>query len=128
MSPTGARRRERSGTAMESGPNRRARPMADHRVSLHGLSLRRYDDPINSRDPRIRAVVAGLQTLDVAPAPRAHFRAELRAQLVAVAPRLIADGISAEGKMIDIVPRPTPEPAAAPPEVSRGARAAKGLR
>src|SRR5581483_10986751 len=33
---------------------------------------------------------------DVAPVPRAHFRAELRAQLVAVAPRLVPEGVAAE--------------------------------
>src|SRR3954452_13145573 len=113
---------------MESGPHRGARPMADHRVSLHGLSLRRYEDPTQSPDPRVRAVIAGLQTLDPAPAPRAHFRAELRAQLVAVAPRLIADGIAAEGKMIDIVPRPTAVDAVPQPERSRTARLVTGLR
>lgn len=102
--------------------------MGEHRVSLLGLSLRRYEDPATSRDPKIRAIVTGLQTLDVAPAPRAHFRAELRAQLVAVAPRLIADGIATEGKMIDIVPRPQPEDEAAAPEGTRTARVVAGLR
>ncbi|MCW2496122.1 MAG: hypothetical protein JWQ77_2046 [Jatrophihabitans sp.] len=57
-----------------------------------GGPLRRYEDPAHSRDPRIREVVAALATLDPAPAPRAHFRAELRAQLVAVAPRLVQEG------------------------------------
>jgi len=59
-------------------------------------SLRRYEDPAHSADPRIRELVVALATLDPAPAPRAHFRAELRAQLVAVAPRLIAEGPAIE--------------------------------
>jgi hypothetical protein len=65
--------------------------MAEHRVSMLGGPLRRYEDPAQSRDPRIRDIVAALATLEPAPAPRAHFRAELRAQLVAVAPRLVAE-------------------------------------
>lgn len=55
-------------------------------------SLRRFEDPARSSDPRIRTLVAQLATIEPAPAPRAHFRAELRAQLVAVAPRLVAEG------------------------------------
>lgn len=82
--------------------------MTEHRVSVLSSSLRRYDDPTKSRDPRIRAVLEQLKTLPVNPAPRAHFRAELRAQLVAVAPRIIADGITEDAAMIDIVPRPAP--------------------
>lgn len=70
--------------------------MAEHRVPVLSGSLRRYEDPERSADPRIRQVVAELRTLEPAPAPRAHFRAELRAQLVAVAPRLIAEGTHAE--------------------------------
>src|SRR5436190_1987747 len=54
--------------------------MAEHRVSMLGSSLRRFEDPTRSADPRIRAVVAGLRTLEIAPPARAHFRAELRAQ------------------------------------------------
>lgn len=82
--------------------------MTEHRVSVLGSSLRRYDDPTKSRDPRIIAVLEQLKTLPVSPAPRAHFQAELRAQLVAVAPRIIADGITEDAAMIDIVPRPAP--------------------
>jgi hypothetical protein len=113
---------------MQDGPQGEASPMTEHRVSLRSLTLRRYEDPARSRDPRVRAVVTGLRTLDVAPAPRAHFRAELRAQLVAVAPRLITDGIAAEDQMIDIVPRPSTEPVSGQAERSRGARVAAGLR
>ena len=89
--------------------------MAEHRVAMLGSSLRRFEDPSRSADPRIRAVVMGLRTLEVAPPARAHFRAELRAQLVAVAPRLIADGTAAEGVPRDAVlarPRPQPRPRA----------------
>lgn len=70
--------------------------MGEHRASVLSASLRRYEDPARSRDPRIRRIVAELTTLEPAPAPRAHFRAELRSQLVAVAPRLVAEGVSAE--------------------------------
>jgi hypothetical protein len=83
--------------------------MAEHRVSMLGVPLRRYEDPARSSDPRVRELVTALATLEPAPAPRAHFRAELRAQLVAVAPRLIAEG--------EATPQPTvprrPEVAAA---------------
>jgi hypothetical protein len=59
-------------------------------------SLRRCEDPARSSDPRIRSLVAQLATIEPAPVPRAHFRAELRAQLVAVAPRLVAEGPAIE--------------------------------
>ncbi|MGN6607934.1 MAG: DUF5667 domain-containing protein [Jatrophihabitans sp.] len=68
--------------------------MGEHRVPL--LGSRRFEDPARSSDPTIRAIVAQLQTLDPVPPPRAHFKAELRAQLVAVAPRLVAEGVAAE--------------------------------
>ena len=66
--------------------------MAEHRVPVLGAALRRFEDPARSKDPQIRDLVAALSTLEPAPAPRAHFRAELREQLVAVAPRLVAEG------------------------------------
>ena len=50
------------------------------------------DDPETSNDPRIRALVSDLSHLDYAPAPRAEFRNELRAQLVAIAERVVAEG------------------------------------
>ena len=64
-------------------------------------TLRRYPDPTMSADPRIYTLLTDLRALDVAPAPRAHFRAELRAQLVAVAPRLVADGVAVERSATD---------------------------
>lgn len=70
--------------------------MAEHRVPMLGSGLRRHEDPARSHDPRIRELVTALATLEPAPAPRAHFRAELRAQLVAVAPRLVAEGTAVE--------------------------------
>jgi hypothetical protein len=70
--------------------------MAEHRVSVLSESLRRFEDPEHSRDPRIRRLVIELRQIEAAPAPRAHFRAELRSQLVAVAPRLVAEGVTAE--------------------------------
>lgn len=70
--------------------------MAEHRVPMLGSGLRRYEDPATSADPRIRELVTALATVEPAPAPRAHFRAELRAQLVAVTPRLVAEGPAVE--------------------------------
>jgi Domain of unknown function (DUF5667) len=72
--------------------------MGEHRVSMLSASLRRFEDPARSSDPRIRTLVARLAALEPAPAPRAHFRAELRAQLVAVAPRLVAEGPTIEAR------------------------------
>ncbi len=65
--------------------------MSDQRGSVLD-SLRRHPDPAQSRDPEVRAVVDALGQLDIAPAPDEQFRHELRAQLVAVAPRLMAEG------------------------------------
>ena len=65
--------------------------MSEHRVSMLSSSLRRTEDLENARDPRVRTLVDALRTVDYAPAPDAQFRAELRAQLVAVAPRIIAE-------------------------------------
>lgn len=70
--------------------------MGEHRVPALNSGLRRYPDPERSPDPRVRAIISQLATLEVAPVPRAHFRAELRAQLVAVAPRLVAEGVTVE--------------------------------
>jgi hypothetical protein len=94
--------------------------MGEHRVPMLG-SLRRYEDPAKSRDPRVRAVLTQLAILEMAPPARAHFRAELRAQLVAVAPRLVAEGMAAEAPPVPRVviadrprPLPHPRPAAVP--------------
>jgi Domain of unknown function (DUF5667) len=65
--------------------------MSEHRVSMLGSSLRRTEDPEQSRDPHIRELVEALKSVDYAPAPDPDFRSELRAQLVAVAPRIIAE-------------------------------------
>ncbi len=70
--------------------------MAEHRVSMLRSSLRRRTDPAHSRDPRIRAVVAQLAELQVTAVPDAQFRSELRAQLVAIAPRIVAESRTAE--------------------------------
>ena len=94
--------------------------MAEHRVPVLGGALHRYVDPAHSSDPRFRAVVTALGTLqDSAPAPRAHFRAELRAQLVAVAPRLVAEGPAAE------LVRHTPESLLTGTEPTVSSRAAR---
>lgn len=66
--------------------------MNEHRVPMLGGAWRRRSDPARSSDPRVRELVSALAGLEVAPPPRADFRAELRAQLVAVAPRLVAEG------------------------------------
>lgn len=92
--------------------------MAEHRVSVL-TTLRSFEDPSTSRDPRIAAVVAGLKAAQIAPLPQAHFRAELRAQLVAVAPRIIAEGRSEAGQMVDIVPRPKPTTVRTPSAAAR---------
>jgi len=108
--------------------------MGEHRVPLLGSAWRRNDDPATSRDPQVRAVVGALATLP-APELNAEFRAELRAQLVAITPRIVADSAQT-GRMIDIVPaaparpRPTPHgrPAARPAPATRGgARHADGV-
>jgi hypothetical protein len=78
----------------------------------------RFPDPQRSTDPAVRELVSALATLP-SPAPRAHFRAELRAQLVAVAPRLVAEG------------RAEAEAAAAPQRAERArphVRIAAGIR
>ncbi|HEX3334870.1 MAG TPA: DUF5667 domain-containing protein [Jatrophihabitans sp.] len=96
--------------------------MSEHRVSVLSATLRHHPDPLRSRDPRVQAVLAELKTLNFAPAPRAHFRAELRAQLVAVAPRLVREGIAAETPIVDVVPRPSPIPKAERPQPKAAAR------
>jgi hypothetical protein len=68
--------------------------MSEHRVPMLGASWRRSEDPALSRDPRVRAVVSALATLP-SPAPSDTFRAELRAQLVAIAPRIVAESAEA---------------------------------
>jgi hypothetical protein len=56
-------------------------------ASLHG-----YPDPATSPDPAVRQLVSALATLEMAPDPSPEFRTELRTQLVAVTPRLVAEG------------------------------------
>jgi hypothetical protein len=56
--------------------------------------LRRYPDPDRSTDPLIRAIIGQLRALPT-PAPSPGFREELRAQLIAVTPRLVAEGVTA---------------------------------
>jgi hypothetical protein len=95
--------------------------MAEHRVSVLNASLRRFEDPARSSDPRIRAIVAELRTVSPAPPMRAHFRAELRSQLVAVAPRLVAEGVGVEQSL-------THEPKKAASGASREISLAAGAR
>ncbi len=66
--------------------------MNEHRVPMLGGAWRRHGDPALSSDPRVRELVGALAGLEVAPPMRAEFRAELRAQLVAVTPRLVEEG------------------------------------
>lgn len=67
--------------------------MVEHRVPVRNGALHRAVDPEHSPDPQVRALVGALAGLPVSPPPREHFRAELRAQLVAVAPRLVNEGM-----------------------------------
>jgi hypothetical protein len=105
--------------------------MSEHRVPMLGASWRRSEDPALSSDPRVRAVVGALATLP-SPAPRDEFRAELRAQLVAIAPRIIAESAEATTSMVDIVPgraAPAAERAAGRPRHTDSAFARiRGLR
>jgi hypothetical protein len=59
-----------------------------------GDAWRRRVDPTRSADPRVRRLVTALATLEIAPAPSPEFRSELRTQLVAVTPRLVAEGVT----------------------------------
>lgn len=69
-------------------PERRPPGRSDHR-----WSDRRFPDPERSADPEIQTVLTALRTLP-RPTPRPEFRSELRTQLVAIAPRLVAEGVS----------------------------------
>ena len=59
--------------------------------SLSG-ALRRYPDPAESTDPLTSALVERLTTVPAPPGPSPQFSAQLQAQLVAVTPRLVAEG------------------------------------
>ena len=67
--------------------------MVEHRVPMRSGALQRAVDPAHSPDPAVRTLVTALAGLPVSPPPREHFRAELRAQLVAVTPRLVSEGM-----------------------------------
>ncbi|GAB2471565.1 DUF5667 domain-containing protein [Jatrophihabitans fulvus] len=100
--------------------------MIEHRVRLRGRPrLRRYPDPAESPDPRVQSVLAQLEALREAPAaaPDRDFRAELRAQLVAVAPRIVA-----EGDPTPVRPRPMPHRAAVSPATSPAAATSAATR
>src|SRR3954471_21067955 len=97
--------------------------MGEHRVPLLGSAWRRNDDPATSRDPRVRAVVGALATLP-APEMRAEFRAELRGQLVAITPRIVAEGEETDRPSRAVATaaprsRPTPQGRAAPSTPAR---------
>lgn len=86
--------------------------MGEHRVPLLGSGWRRNEDPARSRDPRVRAVVGALANVP-APEMDAAFRAELRAQLVAITPRIVAEGAPPR-RATELAPaaprtRPTPQ-------------------
>jgi hypothetical protein len=93
--------------------------MSEHRVTMLGASWRHLEDPARSRDPRVRAVVSSLATLP-GEAPRAEFRAELRAQLVAIAPRIVAESAGTRAGLTEVKTRPMPSRAAA--ETRRAAK------
>jgi hypothetical protein len=97
--------------------------MSEHRVPMLGASWRRSEDPALSRDPRVRAVVGALATLP-APELSSTFRAELRTQLVAIAPRIIAESApTATSPVTDIRPVSKPAAVAARPKHADGALA-----
>jgi hypothetical protein len=119
--------------------------MGEHRVPLLGSAWRRNEDPAASRDPRVRAVVGALASLP-GPEMRTEFRADLRAQLVAITPRIVAEsseggaGTVDGGRLVDIVPsrsagarpRPTPRgrasaPSAGSPRTNAAARHGDGF-
>src|SRR5438105_343143 len=83
------------------------RKMSEHRVTMLGASWRRLEDPARSRDPRVRALVGALAALP-SPAPTDEFRAELRAQLIAIAPRIISESREFATPLLDIVPAAEP--------------------
>lgn len=62
-----------------------------HRIPVP-RPLRRDHDPADSDDAQVRELVGELAQLRLAPDPDPRFRAELRTQLVAVTPRLVAEG------------------------------------
>lgn len=70
--------------------------MADSpRSAMVNSPSRRFEDPESSTDPRIRALLDQLSALP-APSPDPTFRADLRIQLVALAPRLIAESATTQ--------------------------------
>ena len=60
------------------------------RFAMVNSPSRRFEDPESSTDPRIRALLDQLSALPT-PSPDPTFRADLRIQLLALAPRLIAE-------------------------------------
>ncbi len=98
--------------------------MTEHRVPMLGGAWRRRSDPARSPDPRVRELVGALAGLEVAPAMRAEFRSELRAQLVAVTPRLVAEG---EPTVADTATNGRKAANVAPAEAGRRFRFAKPL-
>ena len=57
-------------------------------------ALRRYPDPVASTDPTITMLIDRLSSLPSPPKPSPGYRADLRAQLVAVTPRLVTEGLT----------------------------------
>jgi len=100
--------------------------MGEHRVPLLGAAWRRNDDPALSRDPRVRAVVGALATLPQ-PEMRAEFRTDLRAQLVAITPRIVAESAETR-RMTDISPAATQAAGSRPTPQGRAAAARTGPR
>ena len=87
--------------------------------------LRRHPDPAESTDPATVELLRHLGELDP-PSPAPEFRSELRAQLVAITPRLVAEGDPAAAPP-RVAARPRPSPgAAAGAAVATGAAVAAG--
>jgi uncharacterized membrane protein YgcG len=67
-----------------------------HRIPVP-RPLRLHPDPAESADPQTRELLAELARMRIAPEPEPRFRSELRAQLVAIAPRLIEEEAATDG-------------------------------
>lgn len=93
--------------------------MAEHRVPMLSPALHRLPDPERSPDPRVRALVGQLRTLEL-PGPRPEFRSELRTQLVAITPRIVAEGDLPVGTKRRPSPVPLAEPSKQPRKVRTG--------
>jgi hypothetical protein len=100
---------------------------ARHRTPLRG-GLRSYPNPSSSIDPRIRLVVARLSAMPAARiAVPDTFRSELRQQLVAITPRIVAESQAATASQLPALNR-AGKAAPAAPQPGPGTAARRSLR